>query len=72
MMDVQIDDDLVGAVNRGEIDEWQAMSVQSCRAATLLQDQFGEIKKKLDELTIPIPSESPPERSVIHLVSRGG
>ena len=70
-MDVQIDDDLVGAVNRGELDEWQAMTVQSCRASTLLQDMMGEVKKKLEELSQP-PSESPRERSSIRLVSRGG
>lgn len=69
-MDVQIDADLMMSVERGEMDEWQAMSVQTCRDAAYARARADEIQKKMDE-SEPKP-DPPAKKSVVRLVSRGG
>ena len=71
-MDIQIDSDLVISVERGELDEWQAMTVQTCRDAAYARSAVDELQKKMDDLSESDPLPSPEKTSVVRLVSRGG
>ena len=71
-MDVQLEADLVRSIELGEMDEWQAMTVQTCRDAAYARGEVEVIKKKLDELDRPQePLPEPKKVSPVRIVPRG-
>lgn len=70
-MEVPIEKDLADAVERGDIDEWQAMTAQTCRDAAYARTKADELQKKMDELEKSSPPPEP-KKKFINLVSRGG
>lgn len=72
-MDIKIDADLVDTVSRGELDEWQAMSVQTCRDAAFARAEVDDIKKKIEALRSDLENDPcpPTQTSPIHLIPRG-
>ena len=72
MMDVQLEADLVRSIELGEIDEWQAMTVQTCRDAAYARGEVEGLKKKLEALERP-PEPQPVQKKVspVRIVPRG-
>ena len=72
-MDIKIDADLVDIVSRGDLDEWQAMTVQTCRDAAYARTAVDEVKKKIAEFTSAQEQDWPSEKPIpIKLVRRDG